>query len=211
MRHALIALCALGALGTTGVAQAAGGPKAGLWETSNTRMELDGKDMLPDMRQADEQLRAAAAKMTPAQRQQAGAGLANLGTEPMSRRLCISAETAARDQPLIPRPSGAECETPKVEQSGNRTRFEIACKLPGGGTMTGKGETVAGNDLVTSNLDSVSTDAAGKRRTMLIETRMKYIGKDCGGVKPIEQQAQAQAPARAASAAAAPRAPAPRK
>ena len=208
MKHALIALCALGALATTGGAWAAGGPRAGLWESTNTRLEVDGKDQLPTLRQADEQMRAAVAKMTPAQRQQAGAGLSSLGSEPMSRRLCISAETAARDQPLIPRPSGADCETPKVEQGGNRTRFEIACKLPGGGTMTGKGETVVGSDLVTSNLDSVSTDAAGKRRTMRVETRMKYIGKDCGGVKPIEQQAQALAPARAASAAAAPRAPA---
>jgi hypothetical protein len=96
MKKAAIALIALGALGA---AQAAGGLKAGLWETRPIRMTMDGKDMLPQMRQADEQMRAMLAKMTPEQRRQVGGALANRGTEPLTQRLCISPEMAAREQP----------------------------------------------------------------------------------------------------------------
>ncbi len=204
MKKAAIALIALGALGA---AQAAGGLKAGLWETRPIRMTMDGKDMLPQMRQADEQMRAMLDKMTPEQRRQVGGALANRGTEPLTQRLCISPEMAAREQPLVPRPAGADCEPPKIEREGNRTRFELACKPRGGGTMTGKGETTVAGDRVTTRLDTTRTDKAGARQTSATETQMKWLGADCGAVKPLDQLARQAA----AAAASAPRAPAARK
>ena len=206
MKHALIALCALGALATTGGAWAAGGPRAGLWESTNTRLEVDGKDQLPTLRQADEQMRAMVARMTPEQRKQVGGALGNRGAEPLTQRMCISAEMAAREQPLVPRPPGADCEQPKFEREGNRTRFELACTPRGGGTLTGKGETTVAGDLVTTRLDSTRTDKAGARQTTSTETRLKWLGADCGDVKPQDQLAR-----QAAAPASAPRAPAARK
>lgn len=206
MKKAAIALIALGALGA---AQAAGGLKAGLWESRPVRMTVDGKDMLPQMRQADEQMRAMVARMTPEQRKQVGGALGNRGAEPLTQRMCISAEMAAREQPLVPRPPGADCEQPKFERAGNRTRFELACTPRGGGTLTGKGETTVAGDLVTTRLDSTRTDKAGARQTTSTETRLKWLGADCGDVKPQDQLARQAAAA--AAPASAPRAPAPRK
>ena len=108
------------------------------------------------------------------------------GSDPMTQRMCVSAEMAQRDQPVVPRPPGSECEQPKINRSGNRTTFEMACKQ-GGGSMTGKGETVLGGDLVTTKLQTNGKDGAGQAHTMVAETQMKFLGSDCGSIKPIDQ------------------------
>ena len=205
MNKKLAALLALTLLGT---AHAQSGLKAGLWENRTVRMVVDGKDMTAAMRDAAEQRKQQIAKLPPAQRQQAEAALARQGGDPLTRRVCISAEMAARQQPMVPRPPRAECEPPKFKRDGQRTTFELTCTQEGG-KLNGKGEIVTTADLITTRLETRSGDGAGQAHTLLAETQMKYLGSDCGGIKPLE------APAQPASAAAAtsrsPRKPAPAK
>ncbi|HNE60660.1 MAG TPA: DUF3617 domain-containing protein [Ottowia sp.] len=205
MNKKLAALLALTLLGT---AHAQSGLKAGLWENRTVRMMVDGKDMTAAMRDAAELRKQQIAKLPPAQRQQAEAALARQGGDPLSRRVCISAEMAARQQPMVPRPPRAECEPPKFKRDGQRTTFELSCTQEGG-KLSGKGEIVTTADLITTRLETRSSDGAGQAHTLLAETQMKYLGSDCGGIKPLE------APAQPASAAAAtsrsPRKPAPAK
>ena len=109
---------------------------------------------------------------------------------------------------MVPRPPRAECEPPKFKRDGQRTTFELSCTQEGG-KLSGKGEIVTTADLITTRLETRSSDGAGQAHTLLAETQMKYLGSDCGGIKPLE------APAQPASAAAAtsrsPRKPAPAK
>ena len=190
MNKTLIALLALLALVAGGTAQAQtsqSGLKAGLWETRTLRMTVDGQDMTAQMAAAAEQMKKQLASLPPEQRKKAEAAMGQHGGDPMTQRMCVSAEMAARDQTMVPRPPQADCEPPKLNRSGNRTSFEIACKQAGG-KLTGKGETVVADGLITTKVETKSTDGAGKAHAMMAETQMKYLGANCGSVKPIEQQ-----------------------
>lgn len=187
MKKTFIALLALATWGGAQAQGSSSGLKAGLWETRTTRMTADGQDMMAQITAAAEQMKKQLASLPPEQRKKAEAMLPPQGSDPMSRRICISPEMAKRDQPMVPRPHNAECEPPKLERNGNRTTFEIACKQ-GGGSMTGKGETVVAGDLITTKIETNGKDAAGKAHTMQAETQMKFLGSNCGSVKPLEQQ-----------------------
>ena len=189
MNKTLIALLALTAVGAAQAQNSPSGLKAGLWETRTLKMSVDGQDMSAQMAAAAEQMKKQLASLPPEQRKKAEAALGAQGGDPMTQRMCISAEMAARDQTMVPRPPKADCEPPKLDRKGNRTSFEIACKQ-GGGKLTGKGETLVADGLITTRLETRSTDGAGKAHTMVAETQMKYLGADCGGVRPIEQQVQ---------------------
>ena len=76
------------------------------------------------------------------------------------------------------------------------------------GSVTGKGETVVAGDLITTRIETNGKDASGKAHTMQADTQMKYLGSDCGSVKPLDQQMKAMQSQAPAKALAAPRAPA---
>ena len=205
MKKTLMLLLALAAAGGAPAQTGQAGLKAGLWETTTTRMTADGKDMKAQFAASAEQMKKQIANLRPEQRKKAEAMLAQQG-DPLSRRICVSAEMAKRDQPMIPRPHNAECEQPKIDRQGNRTSFEFACKQAGG-SVTGKGETVVAGDLITTKIETNGKDASGKAHTMQADTQMKYLGSDCGSVRPLDQQMkamQSQAPAKAPAAARAP-------
>jgi hypothetical protein len=89
---------------------------------------------------------------------------------------------AGRNKPLVD-PEG-RCQPAKINQSGNHTTFEINCSVSGT-VMTGKGESTATGDLITSRVDMSTRKANGETHVMHNETEMKFLGTDCGDVKPI--------------------------
>ena len=196
MKTPLIALCA--ALAACAVhAQGANPLKPGLWETRMLKMTADGRDMLPMMKAAQEQMRKAMASMPPEQRKQMEASVDVKG-DPAVERMCVSAEMAKRGQPMLPKQSEMPgCDQPRIDRSGNRATFEVTCKVNGGTAVT-KGESVADGDQITTQAEVVTT-AGGVKHTMVSEVQMKFLGSDCGGLKPLDQIArdmQGGAPAR---------------
>ena len=109
------------------------------------------------------------------------------------RRVCSSAEMARSEQLLVPRPARADCEPPTVKREGARSSFSFSCKLDGG-TLTGKGESVTEGERISTWLETKGKNGAGKSQSMRAESRMKYLGSDCGDVRPLS------APTAAASA-----------
>jgi hypothetical protein len=51
--------------------------------------------------------------------------------------------------------------------------------------MTGKGESTATGDVISSRVDVSTRKGKGETHTMHSETEMKFLGSDCGDVKPI--------------------------
>jgi hypothetical protein len=184
------ALITLGAVLLTGAvhAQGASDPKPGLWESRTLKMTVDGNDMLPQIKAAREQMRKSMANMPPEQRKQMEAAMGAQGGDPTVQRVCISAEMIKNEWAAAPRPEGANCDKPTINRSGNRSSFEMTCKQ-GGGTITSKGETVVAGDQITTKVESVTTEGKGKH-VMVMENQMKFIGSDCGGVKPFDQTAK---------------------
>jgi len=175
MKTILLSLCAVLVAGVVQV-QASGDMKPGLWETRMVKMEQDGKDMLAMMRQA-------MASVPPEQRKKMGMS----GSDPMVSRTCISPEMAKSDNWLTQqnKPTGADCAPAKMNRDGNRITFEMTCKVHGG-TVQSKGETIISGDQATTKVESTSSEG-GAKRTMTLEAQMKFLGSECGDVKPLDQ------------------------
>ena len=184
MKTPLIALCA--ALAACAVhAQGANKLKPGLWETRTLKMTANGQDMLPMMKAAQEHVRNAMASMPPDQRKQMQASM-DVNGDPAVQRMCVSAEMAKSDEAMLPKQSEMPgCDKPKIEHSGNRTTFEVSCKVNGGATVT-KGESVADGDQISTKAEVVTT-AGGVKQTMVTEAQMKFLGSNCGDLKPLDQ------------------------
>jgi hypothetical protein len=171
---------------THAVPAQAGQLKAGLWEIKVIKQVVDGRDMQGQMAAAQAQMQKALAEMPAAQRKQMeammkqhGAGMATSG----ALQVCISPAMAARDEPMVD-PDG-QCRTGKVTRSGNRTRFEVDC-VRDGQRMTGTGETVHSGNTLQHRMDMTFSDAQG-RHSMQTESRMTWVGANCGAVKPVDR------------------------
>ena len=181
----LIAAGSLAVLASSPCAQTMG-MKAGLWEMRTLKQVMDGKDMQAQMAAAQAQMQKAMANIPPDQRKQMEATMAKQGAAMSgggALRMCISPEMAARDKPMVD-PDG-KCEPAKLSRSGNMTSYEFNCKSDGR-SMVGKGDSTFAGDTITSRMDMTTTDATGKH-TMQTESQMKYLGADCGGLKPVGQ------------------------
>ena len=157
--------------------------KAGLWEMHIDKQIMDGQDMSAQMAAAQAEMKKALADMPPAQRKQMEQAMGGLGMggSPNSHRICISPEMAAQDKLPV---ADNRCQPSKYQRSGNKTVFELNC--PG---MVGKGESIVSGDSITSKMDMTMTDQSGKH-TLHSESRMKYLGADCQGIKPADQIAR---------------------
>ncbi len=154
----------------------ASGLKAGLWQIEQISQNVDGKDMMAEMSQAQAMIRQSGLPPEQLARMQAMMGKSpSAGT-----KICISPEMAARDTPMVD-PEG-RCKPTKVSRSGNSTSFEFDCKQ-NGRSMTGKGVSIASGDEINSRIDMTESDSKGSHR-IHSESRMKYLGPDCKGIAP---------------------------
>jgi len=182
-KQLVVALAALAAV--NGLA-AGFGLKAGLWESRIVKHVMDGRDTTSQMTGAMSQMQNSLSRLPPEKRAQLEAmmkehGALTMGTEGTTR-LCISPEMASRNKPFVD-PEG-RCQPAKINQSGNHTTFEINCNT-NGTVMTGKGEATASGDVITSRVDMTTRKANGETHVLHNETEMKFLGSDCGDVKPI--------------------------
>ena len=162
------------------------GLKPGLWEVRVVKQVMDGHDRSAEMAASQARMQQSMANLPPAQRAQMESMLKQHGLSQANDggyRVCISPEMAKRDSPILDKEG--HCQPAKVSHSGNVTTFEFSCAA-GGSTRTGKGEmTVTGNS-VTSKTDLTTKDPQGVTHQMHNESEMKYLGTDCGDIKPLE-------------------------
>jgi hypothetical protein len=161
------------------------GLKPGLWETRLVKQVMDGRDNSAQIAGAAAQRQQAMANMTPEQRARMEAMMKDRGGPTAgsngTMRMCISPEMASRDKPLIDREG---CEPATVNRSGNHTTFEFSCTRNGNVT-SGKGETTTSGDTISTVVDTTIHRASGETHVMHSESEMKFLGADCGDVKPL--------------------------
>jgi hypothetical protein len=188
MRLEVVMLAGLGVLAGQAWGQAA--MKPGLWEVKTIKQVMDGKDMMGEMAKAQAEMQQMMARMSPQERKQMeammGGQMGMSMAKPNVIRLCVSPEMAARDESTIA--ADPDCKPSKVTRSGNKTTFEIDCTSHGQ-KMNGKGESVVAGDSISTKMDMTTSDARG-RHTMQSESQMKFVGADCGGLKPADQLAK---------------------
>jgi Protein of unknown function (DUF3617) len=161
------------------------GLKPGLWETHVTKSVMDGRDMSAQIAAASAQMQQAMANMTPEQRARMEAAMKDRGAPSGgglgSTKMCITPEQAAQDKPFVDREG---CQPTTVNRSGNHSTFEFSCTR-NGTTTSGKGEATAGGETISTVVDMTIKRANGDTHTVHSESAMKYLGADCGDVKPL--------------------------
>ncbi len=184
MRPIVFASVALLCVGAA-AAQAAGfGLKPGLWEVHVVRQIVDGQDKTATINGVSAKMQQMMANLPPDQRaklqammKQNGIGSSGGG----ALRICVTPEMARRDRPVID--AQGRCPPASVTHSGNSTTYSFSCSVDGE-TTAGTSTAVADGDRITVRSDLTSTAAGGPARAMHNETELRFLGADCGDVKP---------------------------
>ena len=146
--------------------------KPGLWEVANKtsgsgmdRMHEQMANMPPEQRRMMEEMMAKQGiKMG------AGGG--------MTVRTCVTKEMADRNEPP---PHQGDCKYSSPLRTGNTTKVTFTCANP-----PSKGETqftMVSSEAYTMKA-TVTSSASGKPETHVTEGSGRWLGADCGSVKP---------------------------
>ncbi|MFP5324494.1 MAG: DUF3617 domain-containing protein [Gammaproteobacteria bacterium] len=153
--------------------------KPGLWEINQ---KVGGN---PEMDKAMAEMQQQLASLPPAQRKQMEQMMAAQGVKlgqggGMSVQVCVTPEMAAQQE--VPVQKEGDCTTKVQSRSGNTMKVAFSCKNPpssGEGTYVFRGDT--GYDMKML----VKTTEGGKPVTTTMEGTGRWLGADCGKVKPI--------------------------
>jgi hypothetical protein len=173
MNKKIISILTLSTLCCSTAAWAAGPMKPGLWEMT---IKSDAMKAMPKM--APEQMEMMRKR---------GINLPQMQDGGMVMKMCITKEMGERTHPMaqnqIPQHQ-SECKPQSPQTSGNSYTMAIVCNGP---NMKGEGKV---HGIYTSNESYSSTyDFTGVARGHPInqhsETSSKWLGADCGDVKPV--------------------------
>ena len=177
-RHLLAALAA----GTFAIGASAQNLKPGLWEVTNN-MKSGSGEMEKSMAQMQQQM----ASMPPEQRKmmedmmaKQGMKMGAGGGRGMSVKQCMTKEMIERNE--MPTQQG-DCKTTKQQRSGNTMKFAVSCTNP---PSSGEGQvTFVSSEAYTMKM-TVNTNVGGRPETMNMDASGKWLGADCGSIKPMK-------------------------
>ena len=153
--------------------------KPGLWEI---RQQVE---MSPDQQAKMAQAQKALANMPPEQKammesMMAKQGVAmNIGSGGITIKSCLSKEQAERNTPPVT-DAKSHC-THDVKRSGNVIRTHFSCADP---AAEGESEVTLTNDGFTSKT-RITHQRNGKSETISMTGDARWMGSDCGGLKPM--------------------------
>lgn len=174
--HLLIAAAVVAFAGTANAQNL----KPGLWEITN-KMQTAGGQM--EQRMADMQKQMAA--MPPEQRKMMEEMMAQRGMKMggtpdggMTIKICMTKEMIERNE----MPTQGDCKTTQQSRSGNTMKMAFACTNP---PSSGEGQVVFTSSEAYSSKSSITTTVQGKPEKITSEGHGKWLGADCGTIKPL--------------------------
>lgn len=184
----LLMIPALLALVAHGIAFAQTRPpiKAGLWEVKHTR-ELNGQKM-PDMSEHFKNMPPEARKRMEEQMRQRGVEMGGGG----ATKICLSEESLSRDDWAA---AGAEhgCKTEILSRSASTWKWRSTCG--GQPPSTAEGETRFQGDTGYTSVVDMTSHRQGQAQKMRMEMQGKWLGTDCGQLKPVAPPKTGKPPA----------------
>jgi hypothetical protein len=176
MSFAALSLCALAA--QPALAQ---NFKPGLWETNNKMGSGTGK-LQAAMSMVQQQM----AGMSPEQRGKIEGMMAKQGVlisnDGVLAKVCITPAMAANQQLPIQQPGKGNCYYQHAPMVGNTMKYSFSCSNPQG---SGDGSATFSSPTAYTSATRVTTNATGASETVNIESTGRWLGADCGAVKPI--------------------------
>lgn len=166
------------ALALTGLAHGAMAQnlRPGLWEITNRVSSESGK-----MESAMQQMQQQMAAMPPEQRKMMQDAMARQGMAmgPAGAvRMCFTKEMVERNE--VPAQQG-DCRTTLQPRSGNTVKMSFTCTTP---PSSGEGQITFASPEAYSVKMAMTTTAQGKSEKMNMDASGKWLGADCGAVKP---------------------------
>lgn len=171
MRHFAMPALILSLFAVPVAALAAGQMKAGLWEMT---IKSDAIRQMPKI--SPEQM---------AQMRKLGINIPQMTNDGIVTKVCISRQMAERDQPPVMSHQESGCETRNYQRSGSTYSLDMVCN----GALKGEGKakgTFAGGDSFTSTYDFKGS-MQGRPVSQHQQTSGKWLGADCGDIKPVDQ------------------------
>ncbi len=175
-RNMLLAL-ALGVSALTAHAQVS---KAGLWEVTT---KLGGS---AEMDKAMAQMQQQMANMPPDQRKQMEAMLAKQGMSITSTpggvlsKMCMTKDMVERSQ--MPVQTQGDCTSTTSNKTSTGMTFKFTCASP---PSSGEGQyTFMGDSAYTMKM-KINTTQQGKQAVTTMDSSGKWLGADCGNIKPM--------------------------
>lgn len=147
--------------------------KPGLWEIRH-KTAMDGQQ-LPDMSEMLAKVPPEMRGQVQAMMEKNGAGVTDKGMT-----ICITPEQAARQQFGADDQDG-KCQVTDMKHEGNKTSMKMTCSDP-----QGEGETTVTRQTseAWSSASRMTMMEDGQPHTMNSEMDARWLGADCGGVKP---------------------------
>lgn len=155
--------------------------KPGLWEINNKVSSGNGQ-----IEQALAQMQQQMAAMPPAERRSMEEMMAKQGVNlsaaggGMLVKMCVTPEMAARK--MVPMQQQGDCTQRHSAMSGNVMQVSFSCSKP---PSSGEGQIAFSGDTGYSMKMTVTANTAGKAETMHIDAVGKWLGANCGAIKPI--------------------------
>jgi hypothetical protein len=154
--------------------------KPGLWQINQKMHTADGR-MEKQMAAMQQQMAA----MPPAKRKmmedamgKQGMQLGGAGPGGMAVKICMTKEMVERNE--MPSQRG-DCKTTKQNRSGNTMTMAFACTNP---PSTGEGQVTFTSPEAYTMKMTVNSTANGKTEKMDMDASGKWLGADCGNIKP---------------------------
>jgi hypothetical protein len=179
--------------------------RPGLWEIENSHAkggpmgELNSQQAA-EMSKAMQRAQEAMAKMSPEQRKQLQAMMAQHsggsaataaarqgaeqfapGSKPGAIRVCYTKELLARWE--VPMHENG-CKGAIQQRSGNVTRYAFECAGPP--PSTGEGTITFSSDTAYSSTMVIQRQAQGRPERMEFSSKASFVSADCGKVKPLQ-------------------------
>jgi hypothetical protein len=174
---AVITLCAFA---SSALAQP-GKLQPGLWEQAMTMKSASGQ-MESQMAQMQKDL----ASMPPDQRKMVedmmakqGMAMGSAGGRSTTIKMCITPEQAERAD--LPQQDN-NCKQETVERSGSTVRYRFSCS--GNPPTSGEGEYTMASPTSYSGRSTVLTQMQGKPEKIEMTHTGRWLGADCGSIKP---------------------------
>lgn len=177
MNHRIAAAAGLVAFASFASAQSL---KPGLWESTHKSEFGAGGEMQQRMAQAQQQM----ANMPPEQRKMmeemmARRGMSmNAGGSGMTVKYCLTKEQAERRD--VPTGRG-DCKTTKQQLSGGTMHFAFTCTNP---PSSGEGEVTFSSPEAYHMKMATTSTVQGRPEKMAMEASGRWLGADCGDIRP---------------------------
>ena len=154
----------------------------GLWEQQVT-MKSDNAELDAQMARMKEQM----ASLPPEQKAMVEKMMASrgmgLGGGAHAIRMCLTREQAERDTP--PQHDG-RCSQQDFTRSGSTMTYKFTCQGQGGQPMTGEGTFTLDGPKAYTGRSTMNATMQGKPMRVQTDIVGKWVGSDCGDVKPME-------------------------